>query len=124
MGASPPATEAEGLAAPLLINQRNRISIDERWPDDEEAPVQQQQYNKATCLTHPYSQQQQQSQLQPENDGGTLRALVFGGINTLVGLPALIAFATIVFQVGGLKMAEVMYGLTFKCISDILFELI
>lgn len=30
---------------------------------------------------------------------GALRAIVFGGINGLVGLPALIAFATIVFQV-------------------------
>ncbi len=35
-------------------------------------------------------------------DGGTLKALVFGLINTAVGLPSLIAFAAIVFKVWGL----------------------
>ena len=34
----------------------------------------------------------------PIEDGGNARAIVFGIINTLVGLPALVAFASIVFQ--------------------------
>ena len=92
-GASPPP---EGLAAPLLthLGDLKRHSIDERWPDEEigEGVPHQQQRIKAVPM-------QLQQTLQKESDGGTLRALVFGGINTLVGLPALIAFATIVFQV-------------------------
>jgi len=102
-GGSPPP---EGLAAPLLtrLSDLRRHSIDEHRPDVEEAQqVHQQQHVKAALIA-----QQQQQQPRQESDGGTLRALVFGGINTLVGLPALIAFATIVFQVLNLANLNVL----------------
>lgn len=80
--------------APVLGQRSYRASLDERWPaedieDDDELV-------KSFMPLIP--RQPASLPAPPEHDGGTLRALVFGGINSLVGLPALIAFATIVFQ--------------------------
>ena len=140
-GQSPPraSPEADGLAAPLLGSQqhaaqqpRQRVSFqksspDEPWPDEGIPDDDDMSLMQPVAMLHKTTQQQQ---LAPqENDGGMLRALVFGGINALVGLPALIAFATIVFQVGVrfhlyIGADKVQYSISLACCFPSIFVVI
>ncbi|GAX80746.1 hypothetical protein CEUSTIGMA_g8181.t1 [Chlamydomonas eustigma] len=96
-GGSPPDPSFNTSSIPSIAVTRSggRKSIEERWPadlEDQKEPLLQTPSVIKTQVTL------QATAAKEEKDGGALRALVFGGINGLVGLPALIAFATIVFQ--------------------------
>ena len=79
---------------PVLGQRSHWASLDERWPSEDIEDD-----DELVKAFMPLVPRQPMSPPAPEeHDGGALRALVFGGINSLVGLPALIAFATIVFQ--------------------------